>query len=249
MSAARTPHISQTADAHRAERPGAQGGCPPLRILYQDQWLIAVDKPAGIIVHADGTGAPTLTDGVRAHLLASGEADAAQALQALQRLDRDTTGIVLFSLDKQVQPAFDRLIAERAIRKRYLAIVDGRFPGTKTMRQPLGRDRHDSRRMRVSHAGKPAHTEATRLACTASSAGGRARSLVAVDLHTGRKHQIRVHLSHAGFPIAGDALYGGAPYPGGLMLHASELSFTHPVTGQAVLIKAPYPQRFRRLIS
>ena len=166
----------------------------------------------------------------------------------MQSLDRDTTGIVLFSLDKQVQPAFDRLIAERAIHKRYLAIVDGRFPSAKTMRQPLGRDRHDSRRMRVSRTGKPAHTEATRLAYVGSRSAGRARSLVAVDLHTGRKHQIRVHLSHAGFPIAGDALYGGAPCPGGLMLHASELSFTHPITGEGVHIAAPYPTRFAHLI-
>lgn len=214
-----------------------------LHILYEDDWLLAVDKPAGIIVHGDGTGTRTLTDDVRAYVAERhGDAEAAE-LQALQRLDRDTTGIVLFSLSKRTQAAFDRLIATRAIQKRYLAIVRGRTPAAKSMRQPLGRDRHDSRRMRVSRTGKPAHTEAVRLACT-QARGGAAYSLLAVDLHTGRKHQIRVHLAHAGFPLVGDTLYGGAPSRAGLMLHAAELAFTHPVTGEPVRIRAPWPARF-----
>lgn len=219
-----------------------------LRVLYRDPWLMAVDKPAGIIVHGDGTGAPTLTDAVRAHLVASGEASASAAAQALQRLDRDTTGIVLFSLDKEAQPAFDRMIAERSVQKRYLAIVHGRFPAAKTMCQPLGRDRHDSRRMRVSRTGKPAHTDAKRIAYAKADARAPERSLLAIDLHTGRKHQIRVHLAHAKFPLLGDPLYGGPSCSGGLMLHASELSFTHPITGAPTHIQAPYPARFQRIM-
>lgn len=213
-----------------------------LHILYEDDWLLAVDKPTGIIVHGDGTGARTLTDDVRTYVAERRGAAEAAGLQALQRLDRDTTGIVLFSLSKRTQAAFDRLIAARAIKKRYLAIVCGRAPAAKSMRQPLGRDRHDSRRMRVSRTGKPAHTEAVRLACT--QAHGGSYSLLAVDLHTGRKHQIRVHLAHAGFPLVGDTLYGGAPSRAGLMLHAAELAFTHPVTGEPVRIRAPWPARF-----
>lgn len=213
-----------------------------LRILYEDDWLLAVDKPAGIIVHGDGTGTRTLTDHVRAYVAEQRGAAAVAELQALQRLDRDTTGVVLFSLSKRTQAAFDRLIAMRAIQKRYLAIACGRTPATQTMQQPLGRDRHDSRRMRVSRTGKPAHTEAVRLAC--AQARGAVYSLLSVDLHTGRKHQIRVHLAHAGFPLVGDTLYGGPSARAGLMLHASELSFTHPVTDEPVRIRAPWPARF-----
>lgn len=218
-----------------------------LNVLYEDPWLMAVDKPAGIIVHGDGTATHTLTGLVARHLQAQGRDRTASEVQPLQRLDRDTTGIVLFSLSKETQPAFDRLIAERAVRKRYLAIVDRRFPAAKTMQQSIGRDRHDSRRMRVSRTGKTAHTEVTRIAYTASNSHGPARSLLSVDLHTGRKHQIRVHLSHAGFPIVGDVLYGGTRSTAGLMLHAAEMSFSHPVTGEPICIRAPYPERFENL--
>ena len=218
-----------------------------LRILYRDAWIIAVDKPADVIVHGDGTGTITLIDLLRNRL---GDDAPAGQLQPLQRLDRETTGIVLFSACKDTQASFDRLIAERRISKRYLAIVAGRFPNQpQTYRGPLGRDRHDSRRMRVSRTGKPALTRARLLAYAASDRHGPARSLLAVDLLTGRKHQIRVHLSDAGFPLLGDELYGRRRATGdaGLMLHAYEESFEHPVTGAHVHVRAPYPVRFEPL--
>ena len=217
-----------------------------VHILYEDDWLIAVDKPAGIIVHGDGTGIATLTD-----LLIGDSPQLTGGLQALQRLDRETSGIVLFSKRKETQATFDALIAERRITKRYLAIVRGRFPqDPHTFRDPIGRDRHDSRRMRVSRTGKPSLTEARLLAFSPADAAGPARSLLSVDLHTGRKHQIRVHLSHAGFPILGDTLYGSpriASACNGLMLHAAEERFEHPLTGETVRILAPCPSRFMPL--
>ena len=249
-------------------------------VLFEDEWLLAVDKPAGLIVHGDGTGAPTLTDLVRAHLARAGEEDGAAQVQAVQRLDRDTTGVVLFSKDKAVQPALDAALAGRAgmghsagaaegravgeahdggrftradggaARKRYLAVVRGEFPwAARTLDQAIGRDRHDARRMRVSRTGKPAETRVTLIAVSGSR-GGR-RSLLLVDLVSGRKHQIRVHLAHAGFPILGDALYGlpadRASRTPGLMLHAWEERLVHPVTGEPLDLVAPYPERFRRL--
>lgn len=218
---------------------------PDLHILYEDEWILAVDKPADIIVHGDGTGVETLTDLLRDSI---GDSPRLNHLQPLQRLDRETTGIVLFSKQKETQPLFDGLIAERRIEKRYLAIVRGRFPqGTRTFRDPIGRDRHDSRRMRVSRTGKPALTKVSLLALSSADAAGPARSLLSVDLLTGRKHQIRVHLSHAGFPILGDAPYGGQNVPDGLMLHATEERFVHPITGEQVAIHAPYPVRFAQL--
>lgn len=217
-------------------------------ILYEDEWLVAVDKPAGIIVHGDGTGAVTLTDLVAAHLEAEGVGS--EALQAVQRLDRETTGVVCFSLDKDVQPKLDALVAGHGMHKRYLAVVSGdvtwecrRFDG------PIARDRHDARRMRVGEGGKPAETRAV---CKARTSAGTTRggasvhSLLLVELRTGRRHQIRVHLSTDGHPIVGDVLYGGERSEDGLMLHAFEEEFDHPVTGEHLVIRAPWPHRFDR---
>ena len=211
-------------------------------VLFRNDRLVAVDKPAGIIVHGDGTGAPTLTDRVRDVLAAKGDESAARELQALQRLDRETSGIVLFSLAKDTQAAYDRLIAEHGFEKRYLAVVEG----TPTWRErtftgPIGRDRHDARRMRVSRTGKAAVTHARVLKTI--RVRGRALTLLDIAIETGRKHQIRVHLSHAGLPIMGDALYG-RPDPAGLMLHAAHLAFTDPIDGTRIRVASPTPARF-----
>lgn len=217
-------------------------------VLFESATLLAVDKPAGIIVHGDGTGASTLTDTVRAYLLARAGCNddrRAHDLQALQRLDRETSGIVLFSLDKRTQAAYDRLIAEHHIAKRYLAVVCG-VPSweKRTFTSPIGRDRHDARRMRVSRTGKDATTHARVLARKRVS--GTMRTLLGISIETGRKHQIRVHLAHAGLPIVGDALYG-TPDPAGLLLHAAHLSFEDPIAHAPVTIEAPAPERIRRL--
>lgn len=222
-----------------------------LALIYQDRWIAVVDKPQGILVHGDGTGAPTLTDELRNLLRSRGED--AGGLQPVQRLDVDTSGLVIFSLDKAVQPRLDALVESRGISKRYVALVEGRFPaGTRDIELPLGRDRHDSRRMRVSRSGRPSHTRVRLLGTDVH------RSLVAVELLTGRRHQIRVHLSHLGFPLVEDGLYGSAsgrgaargarrrganPEPS-LMLHALEEEFDHPVTGEHLLISTPWPGRF-----
>ena len=215
----------------------------PGAILYEDAWIVAVNKPAGIIVHGDGTGAATLTNQVRALLAQRYGADAScvRELQALQRLDRDTCGIVLFSVCKETQASFDALIAQHRLRKEYLAVVEGRVPWTeRTFIQPIGRDRHDARKMRVSPSGKPATTHVRKLA--EKRIGSRTCTLLSVVIETGRKHQIRVHLSHAGFPLVGDALYNPAVRRSEpLMLQAHRLTFTHPVTGEHVAITAPTP--------
>ena len=209
-----------------------------LRVIYEDEVLLACDKPAGIIVHGDGTGARTLTEAVAGHLAAAGRPDARP--QAVQRLDRETTGLVLFSLDRATQPALDAQVAGHDMGKTYLAVVSGRVPwAQKTVRAPIGRDRHDARRMRVCRPGqgKPAETRVTRLA----QRGG--RSLLLVELVTGRRHQIRVHLASLGFPIVGDALYGGARSTSGLLLHAWSEDITHPVFGERLHLETAWPER------
>ena len=208
------------------------------RVIYEDEALLAWDKPAGILVHGDGTGARTLTDVVAAHLAATGRVDVRP--QAVQRLDRETTGLTLFSLDRTTQPALDAQVAGHAMNKTYLAVVAGRVPwAQRTVRQPVGRDRHDARRMRACRPGqgKPAETRVRRIAekdgCT----------LLAVTLVTGRRHQIRVHLASLGHPIVGDVLYGGPRCPAGLLLHAWREELDHPVSGKRLRLETAWPAR------
>ena len=206
--------------------------------IYEDEVLLAWDKPAGIIVHGDGTGVRTLTDVVAAHLDATGRADARP--QPVQRLDAETTGLVLFSLERATQPALDAQVAGHAMDKTYLAVVSGRVPwAQKTVRQPIGRDRHDARRMRACRPGqgKPAETRFRR------EAEKDGRTLLVVTLVTGRRHQIRVHLASLGHPIVGDALYGGARSTSGLLLHAWREELDHPVSGGRLRLETVWPER------
>ncbi len=211
------------------------------QVLYCDAWLLAIDKPAGMLVHGDGTGERTLADWASDLMLAMGDGFMATELQPLNRLDRETTGIVLFSLDKQTQPAFDALVAGHDTHKRYRALAEGRIDWSeKLIDRPIGRDRHNAAKMIVSRTGKPSQTHVRVLKRLKSRRGLPARSLLDIELLSGRKHQIRVHLAHEGHPIVGDALYG-TPRDCPLMLHAYQVDFDHPVTGEHVTIESPLP--------
>lgn len=216
----------------------------PACVLYEDDHLLVADKPAGQLVHRDGAGtAPTLDDAVASYRLLQGQP---QAAWHIHRLDRDTTGLVLYAKHAWIARALDARLAQHQIVRRYLAITAGTMPQADgTLTGPIGRDRHVSGRYRVAANGKPAITHYHVRA--AGVLDRRAVSLLECWLETGRTHQIRVHLANAGCPIIGDVLYGGGTGAGsirmadGFALHACHLAFIHPYTGESIQVDAPLP--------
>lgn len=200
-----------------------------LRILYEDAALIFVDKPPGLVVQrrAFAPDEPFLHDLVQRHT---------RPAFLLHRLDRGTSGVILFSKRADVNAKLTRQFHGKRIRKTYLAICDGELTEPRTIDAPIARV--GTITFAVRGGGKRAVTHVTPVA---SSPTG---SLVELTLETGRTHQIRVHLSAIGHPVAGDWLYGAvsAARP---MLHAAALELTHPLTGQPLRVVAPLPDDFQ----
>lgn len=200
-----------------------------LHIVHEDADLIVLNKPAGLVVHpAAGNWSGTLLNGLLAHHRGAGTLPRAGIVH---RLDKDTSGLMVVAKTAAAMTALTRAIAAREVGREYLAIVHGcmawrarRFDG------PVGRDARTRVRMAVTAAGKPAQTDVAVLAVRQAGPEGEACALLHCRLHTGRTHQIRVHLSHAGHPLLGDALYGGKPAWGmqRQALHAARLTFCHP---------------------
>lgn len=221
----------------------ARLAAPGIVILAEDDDVLAVAKPAGMVTHPayrhpDGT----LTDAVFAYADQSGLARP----WLLHRLDRETSGVVLFARNERARRALVRQIEQRRVTKRYLAVLAGTLPKVEgEISAPLCRDPTDRRRVTVSLAGKPATTRYRLLA----SRDGHALALV--EPLTGRTHQIRAHLASLGAAVAGDATYGGASEAtraAGIkraLLHAWELVFRHPTTGEQQKIQAPLPRDMR----
>lgn len=202
----------------------------PLDILYEDAHLLAVNKPAGLVVHPsyrNTTG--TLLNAVLWHV----RHDQGLRPGIVSRLDKNTSGVLLVSLQPEVHARLQRT----GLRKEYLALVAGApRPRAGLITLPLGRASGDRRRVAVVETGTPAVTRYE----TVASAGG--VSLLRCELVTGRTHQIRVHLAARGWPILGDPVYG-RPHPGieRPALHAWRVGFRHPVTGTELELVAPIP--------
>lgn len=215
-----------------------------LDVVYEDAYLMVVNKPAGLVVHpAPGNWQGTLLNGLLAH-----HAGAAMVPRAgiVHRLDKDTSGLMVVAKDRSTMDALVALIARRDVSRRYLALAHKPLKGAELQKvdAPIGRDPRNRLRMAVvdlaQHAGKEARTDIT---CWDTTS---AHCLVHCKLHTGRTHQIRVHMLSLGHPLVADALYGGAP-AGDMQrqaLHAFRLSFVHPVTAEVLELAAEPPEDF-----
>ncbi|MBX3621920.1 MAG: RluA family pseudouridine synthase [Rhizobacter sp.] len=211
-----------------------------LPIVFEDDHLMVVDKPAGLVVHpAAGNWSGTLLNGVLAHHAA---AAALPRAGIVHRLDKDTSGLMVVGKTLPAVTALARAIAAREVHREYLALVHGRLAQSSLhIDLPLARDPQSRVRMAVVGQGKPAQTDVTRL-FVAETADGPVTG-VRCKLHTGRTHQIRVHLATRGHPLLADSLYGGRPALGlqRQALHAARLGFVHPHTGQPLSFEAPLP--------
>jgi 23S rRNA pseudouridine1911/1915/1917 synthase len=215
-----------------------------LAIVHEDAHLLVVDKPVGLVVHpAPGHWQGTLLNGLLAH-----HAGAAALPRAgiVHRLDKDTSGLMVVAKTLPAMTALVRLIAARDVRRVYLALAHGRIAWeTASIDAPIGRDPVSRLRMAVVSGGKPARTDVERLALPVDTPGPGAQPVTPIRcrLHTGRTHQIRVHLASRGHPLVADALYGGRPLLGlqRQALHAAELAFAHPADGRLMSFTAPLP--------
>lgn len=210
-----------------------------IEIIYEDEDLLAVNKPPGLIVHAVGaeqTG--TLSNYVGGYFKSVG---LKRKVRVINRLDRDTSGIVLFAKNSLVHSKMAPQFLERSVEKIYIAAVKGFLEGAGTVEGGILLS-DDGIKREVSEEGKDAVTKYETVGKT--SVG----SILKLQILTGRTHQIRVHLSSLGHPILGDTLYGGeCDLIGRQALHSYSISFKHPKTGEAIYLKAKLPEDIRKL--
>jgi 23S rRNA pseudouridine1911/1915/1917 synthase len=226
-----------------------------LQVVYEDAALLVIDKPAGLVVHP-GAGNPRHT--LQNALLAHDRALAAVPRAGLiHRLDKDTSGLLVVARTPEIHVQLVRRLQERKIARGYLALCLGRPTAGGSIAEPIGRHRTQRTRMAVRRDGRAAVTHYR------IEERFRGHTLLRVQLETGRTHQIRVHLAHAGFPLVGDSLYGGrrrqvagagAALQRALAafrrqaLHAQRLALDHPVTGRHHTFEAPLPADLRALL-
>jgi 23S rRNA pseudouridine1911/1915/1917 synthase len=214
----------------------------PPRVLYEDDFCLVLDKPAGMPVHEAYPGqAGTLDEAAASHMRRQGDP---LPVRHIHRLDDDTSGPVLYSKCDLAQLRLDEAMREKEIDRIYIAAVHGRLRDRRgIIDAPIGKDRHHKSRRRVVTGGDAAMT---RYEVIHES---KDYSIARVELETGRTHQIRVHMSHIGHPLLGDSLYGGRA-AGGLShqaLHGERLIFPHPLTGKKIEANSPWPDWLDKL--
>lgn len=231
----------------------------PITILYEDELLVVIDKPAGQVVHpAAGHADETLVNALLFHIRDLSGIGGELRPGIVHRLDKDTSGVMVIAKNDEAHRKLTAAWPTEAVRKEYLAVVYGTPPNSRgTIDAPIGRDPGDRKRMGIVAGGRRAVTDYEIVKPLRHS------SLLRCFLHTGRTHQIRVHLKSLGYPIIGDPLYSGPQWRGipdkklqkaikemtRQALHASRLTIPHPRTGQSMTFEAPMPADLAALVA
>ncbi|MEO0795689.1 MAG: RluA family pseudouridine synthase [Verrucomicrobiota bacterium] len=223
----------------------------PLEVLYEDEDIIAIDKPSGIVTHPGAAVVPpTLCHALLHHTNGQlARAGGEERPGVVHRLDKQTTGVIVFAKNDEAYYSLVSSFSERKTKKEYWAIVSG-SPALEagSIREPIERDPHFRTRMKVREDGRPAHTDwkvVERL--------GVRSTLMHCRIHTGRTHQIRVHMSHLGHPLLGDSTYGYRARSGDtpitdVFLHAVSLELPHPTTGHSIRFTSRIPRAFEQML-
>jgi 23S rRNA pseudouridine1911/1915/1917 synthase len=231
----------------------------PLRVVHEDSHLVVVDKPAGLVVHPGaGTAGGTLVNALLFRVKDLSGVGGVLRPGIVHRLDRGTSGLLVVAKDDATHRDLGRQFAARSVEKEYLAVVLGRpRRATGTIEAAIGRDPVHRKRMSVrAPRGRAARTT------YAVAEALEAAALLRVRIHTGRTHQIRVHLASIGHPVLGDAVYGGRRLPASASarlrqavallarpaLHAARLAFRHPASEERVTFESPLPDDLQRLV-
>jgi 23S rRNA pseudouridine1911/1915/1917 synthase len=248
---------TETGEVVRVEIPQVEkrtisGEDIPVAVVYEDEALLVVDKPAGMVVHpAPGNWSGTLVNallGRGGSLSSEGEPERAGMVH---RLDKETSGLLVVAKTDRSHRLLSAAIAARGVTRRYAVMTWGHLPSESlTIDKPIARDPRDRKRMAIVNKGRPAKTDLIRLA--RFDAG----ELLRAHLHSGRTHQIRVHLASIGHPVMGDDVYGGGGGrrvaglpPKRHFLHAAWLAFNHPVTGKPLDFRSPLPADLRNSLA
>lgn len=224
----------------------------PLRVVFEDADLVVVDKAAGMVVHpAPGNWTGTLVNALMGRGQGLAEGGGAERAGLVHRLDKETSGLLVVAKTDRAHASLSGQIAARTVKRRYACLSWGHLDADRlTVDKPMARDPNDRTRMAIRADGRSARTDFVRLARFDSV------DLLRAELHTGRTHQIRVHLASIGHPVVGDDTYGGGGGrqlvdlpPKRHFLHAAWLVFTHPVTGEWMDLRAPLPDDLRQSLA
>lgn len=228
----------------------------PIDVLYEDDYLVAVAKPAGMVVHpAPGHAGGTMVNALLYRVGGLSGIGGVMRPGIVHRLDKDTSGVLLVAKDDATHRALQGLFKERELKKTYLAVVAGKLAGKGVIESSIGR--HPVDRKRMASGVRGGRMAVSRWKAVAELKGA---TLLEVVIETGRTHQIRVHLASIGHPVAGDPVYSGGGRSGksvaaageilsGQALHAWRIEFIHPITGESLSITAPLPLGFRELLA